>query len=117
MSSIVNHFSVDDLSPEERADYEAFARDYEARIWEAWTLAHDAGHYEDEAPVDDFPDWAPEPEDAAWWRAECEWLESQRRHIGPRSMAEHEARLADARRRLGMISQELAEHIAYGRGE
>jgi hypothetical protein len=103
MISVAKAISTVEMNDREWAEYQSWVRSFEV------------GHFDDEPDADEFPDWAPEPEDREWWIAEIAHLERQRPNVGPLSMAEHEARLADARRRLGLISAELAEHVAYGR--
>jgi hypothetical protein len=46
----------------------------------------------------ELPDFEPTEEDARWWAEETAWLESQRPHVGPLSLPEHDARLEHARR-------------------
>jgi hypothetical protein len=110
MSSIADARTVStpDMTEIERLEYESWVRSYET------------GAFDDEAPGEhEMPDWEPEPEDAAWWAAEVAHLESQRPNcLGmPLTLAELDDRLQSARRRLGVISAELAEHVAYGRME
>jgi hypothetical protein len=87
-----------------------------------WLHGVEADCYADEVPVMDDCDFdGPTEDDRVWWAAEVRHLEIQRENLLlcepplPQTLAGHDDRLASARRRLGMISMQVAEQIAYGR--